>query len=79
MPDPPKKTLCPECEKEIPADAKECGFCHFDLESFQPFKRLMNAFVKDSQRSDDPNPAPAPEKKKGGFFDVLAGKKKAKK
>ena len=73
MPEPAKK-LCPECDKELPADAKECPFCHIDMEQFTGFSRLMNAWVK-SQKPAEGEP-PASGKKKGFDFSALAGKKK---
>ena len=69
-----KKRLCPECDKEIPAEAKECPFCKFDLEQFTGFSRLMNAWARSQTPAEQP-----PEGKKKGFDFGALGARKGKK
>lgn len=72
MPEPPKKVLCPECDKEVPAEAKECPFCKLDLEATFGLARMLRAATK----INTPEKAPEPEPKKRDAFAFLRGNKK---
>lgn len=52
MPDPERKLLCPECEKEVSAEVEFCPSCQFPLATWLLRKRLTAAEKKEAERTE---------------------------